>query len=39
MIIHKKWKQYATYGQLKYYCEGWFLFGLIPLFVNKYEAS
>lgn len=41
MIVYKTWKE--SEGKLlnyrvKYYCEGWFLFGFIPLYVRKVKA-
>ena len=37
MIIYRKWKKsYA--GRTEAICDGWFLFGFIPLYVREYKA-
>lgn len=33
MIVKKVWFKYKNYIQYKY-CEGWFLFGIIPLYIK-----
>jgi len=35
MIIHKLWKKRSNGGCTVTYCEGWFLFGIIPLYIKK----
>ena len=42
MIVYRKWseenrKATALHHQV-YYCDGWFLFGVIPLYVRKRPA-
>lgn len=34
MIIKKIWYKYKNYQKIKY-CEGWFLFGIIPLYIRS----
>ena len=33
MIVKKVWYKYRHYVRYKY-CEGWFLFGIIPLYIK-----
>lgn len=37
MIIKKTWKAKWTGSHYRYYYTGWFLFGVIPLYVNREE--
>lgn len=39
MIIYKTWKTYDESYRVKYWWYGWFLFGIIPLYVKRVEAS
>lgn len=34
MIVYKRWNK-ETYGRVREVCDGWFLFGLIPLYLRK----
>jgi len=38
MLIHKMWQERYMGGLKIRYCEGWYLFGLIPLYVRKIET-
>ena len=33
MIVKRVWFKYKDYRRYKY-CEGWFLFGIIPLYIK-----
>lgn len=38
MIIYRQWKKLrGNYGDI-WVCEGWFLFGLIPLYIKRLGA-
>jgi hypothetical protein len=41
MIVYKRWKKSVTQeGTDKcFFCEGWFLFRLIPLLVKEYDST
>jgi hypothetical protein len=37
MIVYKKWQEHK--GQIvrkSWACDGWFLFGFLPLYIRKY---
>lgn len=34
MIIYKQWMKRSRGGLNRLYCEGWYLFGLIPLYIR-----
>jgi hypothetical protein len=34
MIFYKTWKSYEHY-RIKYVYEGWFLFGILPLYIKR----
>jgi hypothetical protein len=36
MIVYKSWKIYTHSGLCSIKCEGWFLFGVIPLYIKKH---
>ena len=38
MIMYKKWTERKEGGLIIKICEGWFLFGFIPLYVKKVEG-
>jgi len=38
MIVYKSWYQYDSVGRLKAECDGWFLFGIIPLYIRRHEV-
>lgn len=37
MIIYKQWTKTRAYGDVRLFCEGWFLFGFIPIYVKYYN--
>lgn len=37
MIVYRDWIEYRGGVKKNIACEGWFLFGFIPLFVRKRE--
>lgn len=37
MIVEKIWIKKGSYGVIKAEYRGWFLFGIIPLYIKKYE--
>lgn len=37
MIIYKQWKKTLAYGDVRLFCEGWFLLGFIPIYVKYYN--
>ena len=39
MIIKKTWCKKGTYGRILKEYEGWFLFGIIPLYVKVTKRS
>lgn len=44
MIVKKCWKRYArnklcAFGYERRYYRGWFLFGFIPLYVDRYDVK
>jgi hypothetical protein len=34
MIVYKQWMKRSHGGQKRLFCEGWFLLGIIPLYVR-----
>lgn len=39
MIVYKQWrKPFSKFSTAEYICEGWFLFGLIPLYIRRIGA-
>ncbi len=34
MIIKKVWKQRSRGGLVEWYREGWYLFGIVPLYIR-----
>ena len=36
MIVYKTWSERTRKG-LRLFCEGWFLFGLLPLYIRKLD--
>ena len=38
MLVYKRW-DIRTHGMLRYQCDGWFLFGFIPLYTRKIKQS
>ena len=38
MIVYKKWQEHkeGVIARKSWACDGWFLFGLIPLYIRKY---
>ena len=38
MIIYKQWKKSSSLGAKTYTYEGWFLFGLVPLYIRRTGA-
>jgi hypothetical protein len=39
MIVHKEWKKTSYGGITIYVYEGWFLFGIIPIYIRRYGAK
>lgn len=37
MIVYRQWQERSQGGLKVLDCEGWFLFGVIPLYVKKYR--
>lgn len=37
MIVYRAWKERYNGGHLVRHCDGWFLFGILPLYVRKVE--
>jgi hypothetical protein len=35
MIVYKKWYESKETGWSGYDCDGWFLFGIVPLYIRK----
>lgn len=35
MIVYKKWVDRSDGGLMLWDCDGWYLFGIIPLYVRK----
>lgn len=35
MLVEKVWVKQGVYGAVLSECKGWFLFGLIPLYVKE----
>jgi hypothetical protein len=35
MIVYKQWRKYTRIGNVMYEYEGWFLLGVIPLFISR----
>jgi hypothetical protein len=35
MIVRKRWRKVITPGVCHYDYEGWFLFGIIPLYIRR----
>ena len=35
MIFYKTWKSYSRDYRVKYVYEGWFLFGILPLYIKR----
>ena len=38
MIQYRDWVEVTEDGK-RYVCEGYYLFGIIPLMINKYDTS
>jgi len=38
MIVYKRWRALKRFGKSDL-CDGWFLFGFIPLYVRVIEAQ
>lgn len=36
MIVRKEWKRQGRGGLLSHSYDGWFLFGIIPLYIRRY---
>ena len=36
MITYKKWTR--EYGSKRTLCDGWYLFGIVPLYARKWEV-
>lgn len=36
MIIRREWTKYKRHSLTVYHYKGWFLFGIIPLYVIRY---
>jgi hypothetical protein len=34
MIVYKRWNKTTNFGYDRYYYEGWYLFGFIPLYIK-----
>jgi hypothetical protein len=39
MITYKAWIERKNGGLMKYRCDGWFLFGFIPLYVRRVQSA
>jgi hypothetical protein len=35
MIVYKRWIERHPSGMVKAQCDGWFLFGIIPIYVRR----
>ena len=38
MIVYKSWQEYNSIGRLEAECSGWYLFGIIPLYIRRHEV-
>ncbi len=39
MIVYKRWISRTQGGTRKHLCDGWFLFGVIPLYLRRVELE
>jgi hypothetical protein len=39
MIVYKNWKSVKRGGLVRHLCDGWFLFGFIPLYVRVFNVD
>ena len=37
MIVYRLWTRREKGGLVVIYCQGWFLFGIIPLYIKEIE--
>ncbi len=39
MIVYRIWTERAHPGNRRLWCDGWYLLGLIPLYVRKFDLD